>query len=120
MHLVANHPAKEIDEAYKKFVLKTGLDFTRDVCRNYGENYISDKNVKILKEAGVIDDDYIKSYLLWDDDDSTCYMDLDSFIDIFERIICTELPDFKAAARDLEEEVVGCIEHAAYGLTENA
>ena len=120
IHLVANYPAKEIDKAYKKFVLKTGLDFTKDVCSDYEENHISDKNVEILKEAGVIDDDYIKNYLLWDDDDPTCYMDIDSFIDIFERIICTELPDFKTVARDLEEEVVECIDYAAYGLTENS
>lgn len=118
MHLVANYPAEEIDKAYKKFVLKTGLDFTRDVCSEYEERYISEENLAILKEAGVVDDDYIKDYLIWDDDDPTYYLDLDTFIEIFEKIIRTELPDFKTVTRDLEEEEVESIEYAAYGLTE--
>ncbi|MBR2245633.1 MAG: hypothetical protein IJ880_01180 [Bacilli bacterium] len=115
-HLVSNYPAGEIDKAYQNWVLKTGLDFTKDVCDEYEDHSITDEQLDILKKTGVIDDEYIKENLEYDND---YWFDLDTYIDVFERIIRTELPDFAVMVRDLEEEAITCINYAAYGLTEN-
>lgn len=113
LHFTSNYPASAIDKAYVTFVAKTGFDYVRDVCSDYEDNIITEECLNILKELKVIDDDYINENMKWDDE---YHMDIYIFIDVFEKIIQTELPNFKTKVRNLDEDEVKCISGAAYGL----
>ena len=114
-HMVSNHPAKEIDEAYKKATEILGFDFIEEVGSDYQDSHIREPYFSILVDKGVIDKkDYEYEYKGEIEIDT--YIGEDEYLDIFENIINLVLPDFTMQYRNLEEEQIFCLEGAAYGI----
>ena len=114
-HMVSNHPAKEIDEAYKKATEILGFDFVDKVGSDYQDSRIHEPYFSILVEKGIIKkEDYEYEYK--DETRFDTYLDEDDFIDIFESICKLVLPDLVISYRNLEEHQIYSLEGAAYGI----
>jgi hypothetical protein len=114
-HMVSNHPAKEIDEAYKKAIEILGFDFVDKVGADYQDSKLREPYFSILVEKGVIKkEDYEYEYK--GEIHLDTYLDEDDFIDIFEGICQLVLPDLVIGYRDLKEQQIFSLEGAAYGI----
>lgn len=114
-HMVSNHPAKEIDEAYKKATEILGFDFVDKVGADYQDSKLREPYFSILVEKGIIKkEDYEYEYN--GETRLDTYLDEDDFIDIFESICQLVLPDLVIGYRDLKEQQIFSLEGAAYGI----
>ena len=114
-HMVSNHPAKEIDEAYKKATEILGFDFVDKVGSDYQDSKLREPYFSILVEKGIIKkEDY--EYTYEGETRLDTYLDEDDFINIFESICQLVLPDLVIGYRNLEEQQIFSLEGAAYGI----
>lgn len=124
-HLVVNHPAQDIAEAYRTASRKLGFDFVERVGADYEPDYYipQEMTAKLLEINAIPDEDGISTEEAtspWDTPIGCYEFDQpeDEFMDIFFNIVRSELPDIKWKTRELEEDRLYILEGAAYGFIE--
>lgn len=107
-HLVSNYSAKDINDAYIRFVNKNGIDITQ-YCHDYLDNELYGEIVDFLLKINAIK----KSDL----EDKSFYVDgPDEYIELFFKLVQTELTNLIWYHRDLKEEEIMSLHYAGYGL----
>jgi len=115
-HIVANHSAKEIEEAVQKFQDETNLHIKR-WAEDYEDNRLPTEDVEDLEKLGFITDtENIPGIYRWDEDYS---FDGDGgyVTFIFNVIVKHYIPDFKWSTFSIpDEECLYCMDGNGYGL----
>ena len=118
-HVTVSHSTEEIEEAYNRATKKLGWDFLKEIAVDYEENRIYLDSINDLQEKLNID---IKLYLdNWQLSDlerkNYCYLDPDSFVNIFFAIVSSEIQDFDYFIELFEnEEKFYLLDGTGYGL----
>lgn len=122
-HLVVNHSAQDIAEAYRTASRKLGFDFVEIVGSDYEPDYYIPREMtsKLLEINAIYDEDRISTEEAtspWDTPIG-CYEFNDAeeeFLEIFFNIVKSELPDIEWRDRELGEDRLYILEGAAYGF----
>lgn len=118
-HILITHPILEVQKAYDKATEILGWDYLETVCTDYGDHYLYYKYYNDINNKLNID---ISKCLPYSDSledlekDGHCYLETDSFVEIYFEIISSQLKDFEWSFRDLEEELFEPLDGAGYGL----
>lgn len=107
----SNHTGKEVREAYKLAVVKSGFDLCKEVAREYEDSKISVEHLNLLKEKFGFDfekewDDLWRSY---QDENAFAIENYSDLCVMFLYMAKSELPDleWKLEKSNTDEEVVG-------------
>lgn len=115
-HIVANHSAKEIEEAVQKFQDETNLHIKR-WAEDYEDNRLPEEDVEDLEKLGFITDRENIPGIDHRDEDYTFDGDGGYVTFIFNVIIKHYIPDFKWTTFTIpDEEHLNCMHGNGYGL----
>lgn len=128
-HIKANYSAKEINKAYFDFCNKHDFNYVQEICAEYECGECNQAQTQRLLSLGLINEEDIYHFdstvfyanervMQWDKERDGCFdmESLDDYIKIFFKIISKELPDFKWEYNCLNEEILDCLNGAAYGM----
>ena len=113
-HMISNYSSGEIAKAYADISKELGWELL-DECMDYEECSLSEKGTHRLLELGVISREEIER-------NKDLYGDLyyiegpDEFVDLFFTLVKVKLPDLVVDHRDLDEESLGILDGAGYGI----
>lgn len=117
-HLVSNHSAKEISEAYKKTTKLLSFNLVEEIGDKYQRDcWVPAEYAAELVKLGIIEEDDLEiESIEYGPPAGSYYLDTDSFGDLYFKIAKYSLPDLEWEDRDLQEEEIFDLYGAAYWL----
>lgn len=107
IYYCVNYAVSDIRQAYKDSCRKTGVQFNHNtnyvnpgesniydqILTDYENNYIRPYEIEVLREHGVITDEYLNGHGLEETDDGICITEPEDVADIIMRFIALSMPE---------------------------